>query len=193
MNIHINISCLSVPPPTKQRQELWKTRKPPSPLRLATLLPDADGAASDAALSAAAAAAFANGGAGSGGVARALGLGEHSVWSDADAARVFLAAVVAFLEHRAGDLGHAVFDKVRGRQRVLGGLHCLPSCHGTAAATAHMHAQRLNKKQTTHRTNHAAANANKQHNVGRRARRRLCHRRLQPARLVLRHPQAVRL
>ncbi|KAI8466836.1 MAG: hypothetical protein J3K34DRAFT_483471 [Monoraphidium minutum] len=88
--------------------ELWKTRRPPAPLSLAALLPDETAAAAEVA---AAAAAAAKGGGGGGGVARALGLGDHQVWSDADAAKVFLAAVVAFLEGRPGEVGSAVFDK----------------------------------------------------------------------------------
>ncbi|KIY96859.1 ubiquitin-like 1-activating enzyme E1 B [Monoraphidium neglectum] len=91
--------------------ELWKLRRPPTPLNLDHLLPDA--AAADERVLAAAAAAAGHGG-GGGGVARALGLGDHEVWSDADAALVFLAAVVAFLEHRPEELGAAVFDKGAG-------------------------------------------------------------------------------
>ncbi|GBF97588.1 SUMO-activating enzyme subunit 2 [Raphidocelis subcapitata] len=83
-------------------EELWKSRRAPTPLRLAEVLPG------DAAAAAAAAGAAAGAG---GGVARALGLGDHDVWSDADAARVFLASVVAFLEHRPSEVGAAVFDK----------------------------------------------------------------------------------
>lgn len=114
-------------------QELWKTRKPPSPLQLSQLLPDlqqpGDPAAvvegsTAATLSAAAASSTAS-------IARALGLKDQGVWSVEDAARVFLGAVVKYLTQRQEEMGSAVFDKVgpaEGRCLLEGG-----SCWKSAA------------------------------------------------------------
>lgn len=80
-------------------QELWKSRKPPSPLELSQLLPDPAAAVTAAAGSTAASAS------------KALGLPDQAVWSVPDAARVFLTSIVKFLVQREREIGEAVFDK----------------------------------------------------------------------------------
>jgi len=84
-------------------QDLWTDRAPPTPLRLATLLP---------AGTAAAAAAAAAPDAGSRGVARALGLAsDHAPWDAASAASVFVASLAAYHVGRQGEVGSSSFDK----------------------------------------------------------------------------------
>jgi hypothetical protein len=92
------------------QQELWKSRKPPTPLRLSLLLPDLNPDNADASTAATLAAAAASRNAS---VARALGLKDQGVWGVADAARVFLSAIVKYLTQRGDEMGNAVFDKVR--------------------------------------------------------------------------------
>ncbi|KAF8066301.1 SAE2 [Scenedesmus sp. PABB004] len=82
-------------------EELWKARAPPTPLALASLLPDPGAAVAPAAGPAPPGA----------GVHRALGLRDQGVWAPRDAAAVFLASIVAFLTRRRAELGAAAFDK----------------------------------------------------------------------------------
>lgn len=79
-------------------EELWKDRKPPTPLHLDTLLPGLQ-RPSLAGIN------------GTQSVAHTLGLGLRKVWSAAENAAVFLHALLAFHETRHADLGALVFDK----------------------------------------------------------------------------------
>ncbi|KAK9841863.1 hypothetical protein WJX81_007903 [Elliptochloris bilobata] len=86
--------------------KLWKNRKPPMPLRLGELLPEAGSAASGRA---------SGGGADGGGEAsacEALGMTDaHRLWSVEDNAQVFLESVRLFMSQRRAEVGAAVFDK----------------------------------------------------------------------------------
>jgi ubiquitin-like 1-activating enzyme E1 B len=80
-------------------------RPPPCPLERGVLVPG-ETATEDAAVVTADPATAARG------VARALGLPDaHALWSAADTARAFLAGVVSFHAHRAGEVGQATWDK----------------------------------------------------------------------------------
>jgi hypothetical protein len=48
-------------------------------------------------------------------------LKDQGVWGVADAARVFLGAIVKYVTQRGDEMGNAVFDKVRGMQFC----HCI--------------------------------------------------------------------
>ena len=80
-------------------EDLWHSRRPPEPLDLDALLAeDANGSAGGGGAAAAA----------SGSACKALGLGDvHAVWDVRQNARLFLAAVQAFLDERADELGAA--------------------------------------------------------------------------------------
>lgn len=84
-------------------EELWRTRKPPTSLRLQQLLPGDLAAQLGAAVAS-----------GDDSAAKALGLKDQGLWSEADNARVFLVAVAKFLTQRAAEMGSAVFDKDDG-------------------------------------------------------------------------------
>lgn len=90
-----------VTPQPSNTQELWQVRPKPTPLYLATTLPNAPPTdANDPPT------------AGGPSAARALGLTDsHAHWSTADNARVFVSAVTRFLTQRAAEVGAAVFDK----------------------------------------------------------------------------------
>ncbi|KAK9866086.1 hypothetical protein WJX84_007709 [Apatococcus fuscideae] len=89
--------------------DLWKTRKPPVPLKVEALRPAASAAAS------------ANGSSHTNGkqaaamdvsACRSMGLRDsHAAWSSAQSAQVFLKAIQLFLDLRADEVGAAVFDK----------------------------------------------------------------------------------
>jgi len=83
-------------------EELWKKRPPPKPLALSDLVPDVHseiGAAVKAAKTGMSA-------------ARALGLSNtNQKWDARDSARVLLASIVMYLEHRPSEVGSSAFDK----------------------------------------------------------------------------------
>lgn len=78
-------------------EDLWHSRRPPEPLDLDALLPPQPNGDSGSAAPAA-----------KGSACKALGLTDaHEVWDVGQNARVFLAAVQAFLDERADELGAA--------------------------------------------------------------------------------------
>lgn len=100
-------------------EDLWHSRQPPEPLDLDALL----GSNGDAAPAASAAAA-------GGSACKALGLTDtHAVWDVPQNARLFLAAVQAFLDQRPDELGAA---QVCGHE----GAHLIPARLGGRAVTA---------------------------------------------------------
>lgn len=68
-------------------------------------------------------------------MARALDLKDQGVWGVADAARVFLGAIVKYLTQRGDEMGNAVFDKVRGLQHRHGNIATVLHVQGSHCAT----------------------------------------------------------
>ncbi|KAK9841453.1 hypothetical protein WJX74_006089 [Apatococcus lobatus] len=90
-------------------KDLWKTRKPPVPLRLDELRHAAAGAASTNGIHKSSSSQQATADLSA---CRLLGIRDsHAAWSTAQSAQVFLMATQLFLDLRSDEVGAAVFDK----------------------------------------------------------------------------------